>query len=156
MNYQNYFESLEEQKTIERNYKLSLENYKKEVIYQSYCEVIDFLYYVHQQGYRNKNGTPLNLSLDTPEDIKTKVFYNCVQGNGGEFLFLDTEINAFKILHKDDGILIECLGCNNKKTYFTTVEAFIKKISDTVLDTFIIVEPSKEDLEYSYSNADLF
>ena len=156
MNYQNYFESLEEQKTIERNYKLSLENYKNEIVYQSYCEVIDFLYYIHQRGYRNTNGTPLHISLDTPENIKTDVFYNCVQRNGGEFLFLGTEINAFKILYKDDGILIECLGYNDKKIYFTTVEAFIKKISETVLDTFVIGEPSKEDLELSYSNADLF
>jgi hypothetical protein len=155
MNYQNYFESLEEQKTIERNYKLSLENYKKEVIYQSYCEVIDFLYYVHQRGYRNPKGTPLNVSLDTPDELKTRVF-NKIKWNGGESLYLDSEISSFKILYKDDGILIECLGYNDKKIYFTTVEAFIKKISEKILDTFVIVEPSKEDLELSYSNADLF
>jgi hypothetical protein len=156
MNYQNYFDTLKEQKTFERNYKLSLENYKKEVVYQSYCEVIDFLYYVHQQGYRNKNGTPLHVFLDTPEDLKTNAFHKVQHTNGGEPLHLDTEISAFVILYKDNGIHIECSNYSGKKSYFKTVEAFIKKISETVLDTFVIVEPSKEDLEPSYSNADLF
>jgi|688.fasta_scaffold29570_14 hypothetical protein len=156
MNYQNYFESLEEQKTIERNYKLSLGNYKKEVIYQSYCEVVDFLYYVHQRGYRNPKGTPLHVFLDTPEDLKNNLFHKVQGTNGGELLYLDREISSFVILYKDNGILIECSNYNGAKIYFTTVEAFIKKISEKILDTFVIVEPSKEDLEPSYSNADLF
>jgi hypothetical protein len=132
-----------------------LENYKNEIVYQSYCEVIDFLYYIHQRGYRNPKGTPLNVFLDTPEELKTNVF-NKIKWNGGEPLYLDREISSFVILYKDNGILIECSNHNGAKIYFTTVEAFIKKISEKILDTFVIGEPSKEDLELSYSNADLF
>jgi hypothetical protein len=148
MNFQNYFETLKEQKTIERNYKLSLENYKKEVVYQAYCEVIDFLVYIHQQGYRRADGNPVNINLDDPHEFKSSVF-NKIKWNGGESLYLDDEISSFVIQYKNDGIQIECMDYNGTKKYFTTVESFIKKIADIVLDTFVIVDTPKEDSETS-------
>lgn len=144
MNYQNYFDTLREQKIIERNYKLSLENFKKEIVYQAYVEVIDFLSYVHQQGYRRPDGNPVNIMLDSPEELKANVF-NKIKWNGGESLHLDKEIGSFVIIYKDNGILIECMDYNGTKIFFTTVESFIKRISETVLDTFVLNEPQPSE-----------
>lgn len=147
MNFQNYFETLKEQKTIERNYKLSLENYEKEVVYQAYCEVIDFLVYIHQQGYRRADGNPVNINLDNPYEFKSTVF-NKIKRNGGEPLYLNHEIGSF-VIHYNKNIQIDCYNANEIKITFTTVESFIKKIADIVLDTFVIVDTPKEDSETS-------
>jgi hypothetical protein len=148
MNYKNYFDTLKEQKTIENQYKLSKEIYEKEVVYQAYCEIIDFLAYVHNQGYRRPDGNPLNHMLSRPEEFKTDMFHN-ISRKGGASLLLDNEISSFAISYKNNGIEIECNNHNGTKR-FTTVESFIKRISETILDTFVIVENSEETLEYSH------
>lgn len=143
MNFQNYFDTLKEQKTIERNYKLSLENFKKEVIYQAYCEVIDFLVYIHQQGYRRPDGNPVNINLGNPHEFKSLVF-NKIKRNGGVPLYLNHEIGSFVILYNEN-IQIDCYDANENKITFTTVESFIKKIADIVLDTFVLNEPQPSE-----------
>lgn len=151
MYYQNYFDTCREQSIIERNYKLSLENFKKELIYQAYCEIIDFITYVHQQGYRRADGNPVNINIDDPEKFKSTIL-NRIKWNGGERLMLDDEICSFCVMYKNDGISIECGTDPETKKIFPSVESFIKRITKTVLDTFVIVDTPKETSETSEWN----
>lgn len=139
MNYQNYFDTCREQSNIERNYKLSLENFKKELIYQAYCEIIDFLTYVHQQGYRRPDGNPVNLYMGSPDKFKEAAFYR-TKHNTGELLIIDDEISSFSVKYGDDGIFIQCGTDPATKKVFPSVESFIKRITKTILDTFVIVD----------------
>ena len=148
MNHQSYFDTCREQSNIERNYKLSLESFKKELVYQAYCEIIDFLTYVHQQGYRRADGNPVNIYMDSPDKFKESALYRTKQ-NTGEHLIIDSEINAFIVNYGDNGIQVECINYNGTKNVFHSVESFIKRITKTILDTFVIVDTPKETSETS-------
>lgn len=154
MNYQNYFDTCREQSITERNYKLSLENFKKELIYQGYCEIIDFLTYVHQQGYRKADGYPLHNYMDNPEKLKENMWHGINWKNGGSILMLDRDISAFRVIYdENDEVIVECgSGIDEKKKIFPSVESFIKRITKTVLDTFVIVDTPKETSETSEWN----
>ena len=148
MNYQSYFDTCREQSIIERNYKLSLESFKKELVYQAYCEIIDFLTYVHQQGYRRADGNPVNIDIDKPDKFKESAFYR-TKHNTGEHLIIDSEITSFSVKYGDDGIFIQCGTDPATKKVFPSVESFIKRITKTILDTFVIVDTPKENSETS-------